>query len=95
MSIDAATIENIALLARLRIDESDIDEVTARIGDILALVSQMESVDTDGVEPMANPMDATQRLRADVVTEVDVSDEFQRIAPATEGGLYLVPRVIE
>jgi aspartyl-tRNA(Asn)/glutamyl-tRNA(Gln) amidotransferase subunit C len=95
MSIDAAAIENIALLARLRIDESDIDEVTARIGDILALVGQMESVDTEGVEPMANPMDAIQRLREDVVTEVDVSAEFQLIAPATEEGLYLVPRVIE
>ncbi len=44
---------------------------------------------------MAHPLDAVQRLRADEVTESDQREQFQRIAPATENGLYLVPKVIE
>ena len=44
---------------------------------------------------MANPLDATQRLRADEVTEANQREAFQAIAPAVENGLYLVPRVIE
>jgi aspartyl-tRNA(Asn)/glutamyl-tRNA(Gln) amidotransferase subunit C len=59
------------------------------------MIDTMQAVDTDAVDPMANPHDATQRLRADVVTEVDQRDDFQRIAPATEDGLYLVPKVID
>jgi len=52
-------------------------------------------VNTDHVLPMANPLDATQRLRDDEVTEPDQREHFLAIAPATEDGLYLVPRVIE
>ncbi len=59
------------------------------------MVSQMQAVDTSAIEPMANPLDATQRLRADVVTETDRRAEFQAIAPAVEEGLYLVPKVID
>ena len=50
---------------------------------------------TTGVEPMAHPLDLSQRLRADAVTETDARAEFQAIAPQTADGLYLVPRVIE
>jgi aspartyl-tRNA(Asn)/glutamyl-tRNA(Gln) amidotransferase subunit C len=55
----------------------------------------MSSVNTDDVTPMAHPLDATQRLRADEVTETDQRDHFQEIAPNVEDGLYLVPKVIE
>lgn len=47
------------------------------------------------MEPMAHPLDAVQKLRPDVVTETNQRDAFQAIAPATEDGLYLVPKVIE
>lgn len=95
MSVEQAEIEKIAELARIRIDESRIAEVTERIAGILDLVDRMQRLDTTAVEPMANPLDAVQRLRSDVVTEADQRDAFQAIAPATEDGLYLVPKVID
>jgi aspartyl-tRNA(Asn)/glutamyl-tRNA(Gln) amidotransferase subunit C len=95
MSIEQDEIESIAQLARIRIAPGQIGQVTQRITEILAMVDQLQAADTQGVEPMANPLDEVQRLRPDVVTEVDRRDQFQAIAPAVENGLYLVPQVIE
>jgi aspartyl-tRNA(Asn)/glutamyl-tRNA(Gln) amidotransferase subunit C len=95
MAIQQDEIEKIAELARIRISEQQIGQVTQRITEILAMVDQLQAVDTSDVEPMANPLDATQRLRADVVTESNQRDAFQAIAPAVENGLYLVPKVID
>jgi len=95
MAIEQDEIEKIAELARIRIADQQIGEVTQRITEILNMVDQLQAVDTTNIEPMANPLDATQRLRADEVTEVNRRDAFQAIAPAVENGLYLVPRVIE
>ena len=95
MSVDRTEIENVAALARIRVDQEDATELAQRISTILDLVDQMQAVDTTGVEPLANPLNATQRLRADSVTETDQRRSFQAIAPATEDGLYLVPRVID
>jgi aspartyl-tRNA(Asn)/glutamyl-tRNA(Gln) amidotransferase subunit C len=95
MSIKQEEIEKIAELARIRISDEDIGLVTLRITEILQMVDQLQAADTQGVEPMANPLDAIQRLRSDVVTEGNRREEFQSIAPAVENGLYLVPRVIE
>jgi aspartyl-tRNA(Asn)/glutamyl-tRNA(Gln) amidotransferase subunit C len=95
MAIEQEEIEKIADLARVRISGQQIGEVTQRITEILGMVDQLQAVDTAGVEPMANPLDATQRLRADEVTEVNQREAFQAIAPAVENGLYLVPIVIE
>ncbi|MBP8925634.1 MAG: Asp-tRNA(Asn)/Glu-tRNA(Gln) amidotransferase subunit GatC [Pseudomonadales bacterium] len=95
MSITEQDISRVAELARLRLDEATVADVTRRIGDILAMIDQMQAIDTTGVEPMANPLDATQRLRADDVSECDQRESFLALAPATAEGLYLVPRVIE
>ena len=95
MAIEQDEIEKIAELARIRIAGDQIGEVTQRMTEILGMVDQLQAADTDGVEPMANPLDATQRLRADEVTEINQRDAFQAIAPAVENGLYLVPKVIE
>ena len=95
MAFDKAEVEKIAQLARLHISDSEIDEVTGRITDILALIDQMQSVDTDTVVPLAHPLDLTQRLREDDVTEFNRRDELQLLAPEVEQGLYLVPKVIE
>jgi aspartyl-tRNA(Asn)/glutamyl-tRNA(Gln) amidotransferase subunit C len=95
MSIGQDEIEKIAQLARIRIADEEIGQVTQRITEILRMVDQLQAADTRGVEPMANPLDATQRLRPDEITEGNRRDEFQAIAPAVENGLYLVPRVIE
>ncbi|MDO6421437.1 Asp-tRNA(Asn)/Glu-tRNA(Gln) amidotransferase subunit GatC [Saccharophagus degradans] len=88
-------IEKLAKLARLEINDETLGEVANSITEVLALVDQLQAADTKGVAPMAHPLDAVQILRADEVTEPNVREEFQAIAPATENGLYLVPKVIE
>jgi aspartyl-tRNA(Asn)/glutamyl-tRNA(Gln) amidotransferase subunit C len=95
MVLDAADVEKIAHLARLGINADDIPGYARNLTDILAFVEQLNNVDTTGVEPLAHPLDATQRLRADEVTETNNREHFQRSAPETESGLYLVPQVIE
>tara|TARA_R110000787_G_scaffold167081_3_gene280058 strand:+ start:360 stop:647 length:288 start_codon:yes stop_codon:yes gene_type:complete len=95
MTIQQDEIEKIAELARIRIAPDEVAEVTSRIANILTLVDQLQAIDTAGIEPMANPLDAVQRLRVDAVTEANQRDAFQAIAPAVESGLYLVPKVIE
>jgi aspartyl-tRNA(Asn)/glutamyl-tRNA(Gln) amidotransferase subunit C len=95
MAIEQDEIEKIAELARIRIAEDQIGQVTRRITEILGMVDQLQAVDTSEVEPMANPLDANQKLRADIVTESNRREDFQAIAPAVEDGLYLVPKVID
>ncbi len=93
--MDRAEIENIAKLAKLHIEDDQIDEAIAGMSNILELVEQLSSADTKNVIPMAHPLDALQRLRADEISENNVRDEFQAIAPETENGLFLVPKVID
>ena len=95
MSLERTDVEKIAHLARLAVSEQELDSVAGDLSNILELVEQMNAVDTTGVEPMAHPLHMVQRLRADEVSESDQRDHFQSIAPQTEEGLYLVPRVIE
>lgn len=95
MSISKDDVQGIATLARLRVDDDEIDGYAANLSRILDLVEEMNGVDTDAVEPMAHPLDVALRLRADDVTEADRRADFLEIAPASEQGLYLVPRVIE
>lgn len=95
MSLDKQDVEKIAHLARLAIQEEDIPNYAEGLNNILNLIEQMSSVDTSDILPMAHPLDMHQRLRPDVVTEADQRDVFQAIAPKTEAGVYLVPKVIE
>jgi len=95
MAIDNKTVETIARLARLEIDPTEIEQYRSDISNILGLVEQMQEVDTSDVEPMTHPFDATLRLREDKVTESNSRDKFQSIAPNSQDGLYLVPKVID
>jgi len=95
MAFDRTEVEKVAQLARLHMSNSEKDEVTGRITDILSLIDQMQSVDTEAVAPLAHPLDISQRLREDDVTESNRRDELQQLAPEVEEGLYLVPKVIE
>ena len=95
MSLSRNDVEKIARLARLHVDENQIDNYAQTLSRILDLVEQMNSVDTDNVEPMSHPRDAALRLRPDIVEETNQREAFQAIAPATENGLYLVPKVME
>lgn len=95
MSLDASDIDKIAHLARLAIAPESIERYAADLSNILDLVAQLDTIDTSGVEPMAHPLHMTQRLRPDRVAEQDRRELFQTIAPLTEDGLYLVPKVID
>lgn len=95
MALDRTEVEKIAHLARIALNEEDMLATTAKLSGILDLIDQMQAVDTQGVTPLAHPLETTQRLRCDEVTETNQRDAYQAIAPATDAGLYLVPRVIE
>lgn len=95
MKVTRDVVEKIAELAQLQIRESDIERVIEKMNQVLDLVEEMQAVDTNGIEPMAHPLDATQTLRADKITETNQRDQFQELAPDTQDGLYLVPRVVE
>jgi aspartyl-tRNA(Asn)/glutamyl-tRNA(Gln) amidotransferase subunit C len=95
MTLKTEDLRAIAHLARLHIEDDNIDRYADDMSSILELVDQMNEVDSSGVKPLANPLDATQRLRDDEVTEADEREKFQKLAPDVEQGLYRVPRVIE
>ena len=95
MALERSDVEKIAHLARLGLNDADIPQTTATLNNILGLIDAMQAVDTNGIEPLAHPLEATQRLRVDVVTESNHREAYQAIAPAVENGLYLVPKVIE
>ena len=95
MALERSDVEKIAHLARLGLNDADIPQTTATLNNILGLIDAMQAVDTNGIEPLAHPLEATQRLRADTVTESNHREAYQAIAPAVENGMYLVPKVIE
>ena len=88
-------VERVAHLARIGIDPTEVDAYTADLDRILNLVEQMNEISTQGIEPLAHPQDMQLRLRADTVTESDQRALFQSIAPQTDQGHYLVPKVID
>ena len=95
MSIDSKDVADIAQLARLHLTDDELPEIRSGLDNILSLIDQMQSVDTDQVSPLEHPFEARQRLRDDVVTETNRREQLQSLAPSVEDGLYRVPRVIE
>jgi aspartyl-tRNA(Asn)/glutamyl-tRNA(Gln) amidotransferase subunit C len=95
MSLEKKQVKEIAQLARLNIGDSEALQTTAELNNILNLMAELSEIDTEDVEPMAHPLDMSQRLRDDVVSETDLSDDFQAIAPKTGKQHFLVPTVIE
>jgi aspartyl-tRNA(Asn)/glutamyl-tRNA(Gln) amidotransferase subunit C len=99
MSLTLSDVKRIANLARLELDEAHAETLLGELNGIFALAEQMQAVDTTGVAPLAQPlssiMDLPLRLRDDVVTEENRRDDYQKPAPKSQDGLYLVPKVIE
>ncbi len=95
MSLDNKKVKEIAYLARLNIEDSEVEQSTAELNNILKLMDKLGEIDTGEAQPMAHPLKMSQRLREDNVTEEDLSEEFQAIAPKTGKGHFLVPTVIE
>lgn len=95
MSLSLDDVSRIARLARIEISPAETEQTRNQLNGILAFVEQLQAVDTEGIAPMAHAVDVVQRLRPDAVTEPDRREAYQAIAPETEAGLYLVPKVIE
>ncbi|MGK2940941.1 MAG: Asp-tRNA(Asn)/Glu-tRNA(Gln) amidotransferase subunit GatC [Immundisolibacter sp.] len=95
MSISNDEVRKAAHLARIELPAEQLPVYAAELNAILALMERMNSVDTSQVLPLAHPVDASQRLRPDAVTEIDQRRHFQAGAPLVQDGLYLVPKVIE
>jgi len=95
MTLTLDDVARLAHLARIEIDADAAREVHAKLESIFGLLNELNAIDTHGIEPMAHAQDVTLALRDDAVTESDASSAYQRVAPAVEDGLYLVPKVIE
>ena len=95
MSLTLEQVRRVAFLARIEVSDAEAETTLGHLNGIFTLIEEMQAVDTRGVTPMAHAQDLSQRLRDDVVTEQNQREAFQAIAPETEGGLYLVPKVIE
>jgi len=95
MSLSTSDVQKVAHLARLSMNDSEIEAARTQLSGIFELIAEMQAVDTSGIEPMSHAQDLSQRLRTDSVTETDQRELFQSIAPQVESGLYLVPQVIE
>ena len=95
MSLDQKQVKEIAYLARLNVSDSELVKSTEELNNILNLMEELGDIDTGEIEPMAYPLHMSQRLRADEVTETDLSKEFQEIAPKKGKDHFLVPTVIE
>jgi aspartyl-tRNA(Asn)/glutamyl-tRNA(Gln) amidotransferase subunit C len=95
MALTPQDVLHIARLARLRVSAEESETARTQLNSIFNLIEQMQAIDTQGIEPMSHALDVAQRLREDKVTESDLRNKFQTVAPAVENGLYLVPKVIE
>ena len=95
MALTLNDVEKIARLSRLYLNDGEKAQTLQELNDIFALVDKMQSVNTDGIEPMAHPHEAALRLREDKITETDRAAEYQSVAPEVRNRLYIVPQVIE
>ena len=100
MSLALSDVKRLAILAQLELSEEQACSTLEKLNGIFALVEQMKAVDTAGIEPLAQPItaydpDFALRLRDDVASEPNRREDYQKPAPATQDGLYLVPKVIE
>ncbi|MFT4020734.1 MAG: Asp-tRNA(Asn)/Glu-tRNA(Gln) amidotransferase subunit GatC [Acinetobacter sp.] len=93
--LNAETVSQIANLARLSLNDTQSTEYAQSLNKILGMMETLKAIDTTGVEPLKSPFDHPQPLREDVVSEKNQRELYQSVAPATQDGLYLVPRVIE
>ena len=92
---DPIDIDHLARLARLSLSEAEGNAIRDELSSIIDMIDEMQQTDTADVEPLANPLDAVQRLRGDAVSETVDREQFLANAPDSEDGYFLVPRVVE
>lgn len=95
MALNKREIRDIAFLARLALKGSEINDVHKKLAKIINFIDQLQVVNTEEIDPMAHPLNQTQRLRIDKITDINQRDKIQNNAPEVSDGFYLVPKVIE
>ena len=95
MALDKETVAKVAHLARIRVDEADLEKMADELNGIIGWVEQLSEVDTDGVQPMTSAVDLKLRQREDAVTDGDYPERVLKNGPQTELGFYVVPKVVE
>lgn len=95
MSLDKATVRNIANLARIQVQDEELDHLGAELSGILKFVEQLAEVNTDGIEPMSSVADLTLPMRADVINDGGQVDAVLKNAPDAAEGFFTVPKVVE
>ncbi len=95
MSLDKATVARIAALARIRVDEAELDGLAEELSHILGWIEQLNEVDTDGVPPMSKATDQKMRRREDVVSDGGIADKVLANAPQPRDGFFVLPKVVE
>lgn len=95
MAIDQQDLCRVAHLARLQLNPDALESTTRSMNAVLGLIDSLDALDTTNVAPLAHPLDATQSLREDVVSEQNQREVLQASAPSVSDGYFLVPRVIE
>ncbi|WP_417308508.1 Asp-tRNA(Asn)/Glu-tRNA(Gln) amidotransferase subunit GatC [Devosia sp.] len=95
MSVDAATVKRIARLARIRIEDDEVERYSGELNTILGFVEQLNEVDVTDVEPMTSVTPMTLRRREDKVTDGGYADKIVANAPLAEDNFFMVPKVVE
>ncbi|HWV63347.1 MAG TPA: Asp-tRNA(Asn)/Glu-tRNA(Gln) amidotransferase subunit GatC [Oxalicibacterium sp.] len=100
MSLDLSDVKRLSTLAQIELTEAESARTLDKLNGIFSLVEELRAVDTTGIAPLNHPIAAAQpalslRLRDDVASQPNRRDDYQQVAPATQDGLYLVPKVIE
>lgn len=95
MRSDPASVRYLARLARLALHDDQVAAVETELERMLDMVEVLQQTDVGTIAPMAHPFDATLALREDAVTEPDRHAALAALAPETQGGFYLVPKVLE
>jgi aspartyl-tRNA(Asn)/glutamyl-tRNA(Gln) amidotransferase subunit C len=95
MSLDPATVRRIALLARLRVEDSELARLQGELNGILGWIEQLTEVDVDGVEPLADAAQMALTMREDQVTDGGIPEKVLANAPERAGPYYAVPKVVE
>jgi len=95
MALTSGDVKRIAHLARIEISDAQSEQTLIQLNEIFKLIEQLQAVDTSGIEPMSHPLGGSQRLREDVIGDHPDRDSVMNNAPASQDGLFLVPKVIE
>ena len=95
MSVDNNTVKKIARLARINVDEDRREALAGELNAILSWIEELETVDTDNVEPLASVTGHSLPIRDDVVSDGNRQEQVIANAPETTSGFFVVPKVVE